>query len=235
MTLIKICGITSVEDALAAARLDVQMIGLVFAESRRKVSPQQAAGISAAVKALSDHPAIVGVFVNENPQDINDVVHRCGLDLVQLSGDERMDACRSIEAPVIKALHISPDDRKEDIDYTVSANAPGKDRVIYLLDTMQEGKYGGTGQTFEWEIAREIASAYPVIIAGGLDPQNVSSLIGHVNPLGVDVSSGVETDGRKDIDKIRAFVQAVRSAGKPDTERIDFLQKYILKGDLNAS
>jgi phosphoribosylanthranilate isomerase len=235
MTLIKICGLTSVEEALAVARMDVQVIGLVFAASRRRVSMQQAAEICAEVKKLPQHPILAGVFVNENPQTVNETARQCGLDAVQLSGDESFDRCLRINAPVIKAIHISDTSRSEDIIEHINGRAPGGRPMIYLLDTKQEGKYGGTGQRFAWDIARNISASYPVIIAGGLDPQNVGGLIECARPLGVDVSSGVESNGRKNIAKIQAFVQAVRSVSAPASGRQDLLDKYIVRGELNVT
>lgn len=235
MTVIKICGLTSVEDAVETARLNVQIIGLVFAESRRHVSPQQAAGICAAVKKLPVRPAIAGVFVNEEPQTVNETVRLCGLDVVQLSGNESRDYCCHIDAPVIKAIHVSPSSRSADIVRKIRGDAQDGLKVIFLLDTGDAEKYGGTGKSFDRDIAREIAASSPVIIAGGLDPLNVSGMVEYVRPMGVDVSSGVETGGRKDINKIRAFVEAVRSVDKPAYQNRDLLNKYILKGELNAT
>ena len=229
MTLIKICGLTIVGDAMEVAQMDVQMIGLVFAESRRQVSPQQAAEICTAVKELPRHPLIVGVFVNESPHTVNETVRQCGLDMVQLSGDESRDYCLGINAPVIKAIHISPSSHSEDIAVAISGNTPARRRILYLLDAKEEGKYGGTGQSFDWAIAGEISASYPVIIAGGLNPQNVGELVKSVRPLGVDVSSGVETDGRKDIARVRSFIEAVRAVDKPADRNNDLLNKYILK------
>lgn len=234
MTLIKICGITSVSDAIEVAKLDVQVIGLVFAESRRRVSLQQAARICSVLKELPARPYIAGVFVNINPQIISETIRLCGLDLVQLSGDESMDCCRSINAPVIKAIRISPASRSRDILKVIKNSGHGNP-VIYLLDTADGRNYGGTGKSFDWSIAREVAASYPVIIAGGLNPRNVGGVVSYVNPAGVDVSSGVETDGHKDIAKIRAFVNAARAAERPSSDNSNLLYKYTLKGGLNVT
>jgi phosphoribosylanthranilate isomerase len=229
MTLIKICGLTSILDAMETAQMDVQIIGLVFAESRRRVSLQQAAEICTAVKELPRHPLLAGVFVNETPHTVNETARQCGLDLVQLSGDESSDYCSLINAPVIKAIHISPSSHSEDIAVAISGNTPSGRRIMYLLDAKEEGKYGGTGQNFDWNIAAEISASYPVMIAGGLNPQNVGSMVKSVRPLGVDVSSGVETDGRKDISRVQSFIEAVRAVDKPADKNSDLLNKYILK------
>jgi phosphoribosylanthranilate isomerase len=236
MTLIKICGLTSVDDAVQVARLDIQVIGLVFAHSQRQVSVEQAEAISNAVRGVAGTPAIAGVFVNEDVEKLNEIVRRCRLDIVQLSGDESYDYCRQINSPLIKAIHISPDSRSADIIEHVDATGNIRKPELYLLDTKKEGAYGGTGQSFNWEIARHTVRALPTIVAGGLDPQNVAKLINQVRPVGVDVSSGVETSGRKDISKISAFIEAVRSADGPAAAGgNDLLNKYILKGELNVT
>jgi phosphoribosylanthranilate isomerase len=231
MTLIKICGLTSVDDALEVARMDVQIIGLVFARSRRQVSLHQATEISVQLKKLPNRPALAGVFVNENPSIVDETVRQCGLDLVQLSGDESWDYCRRINHRLIKAMHVSPSARSKDIVDYISSGNDLKRPPLYLLDSKEDGKYGGTGISFQRDIAREISASFPVIIAGGLDPQNVRGLIEHVRPLGVDVSSGVETNGRKDIAKIRTFVESVRSVEGPACGGGSQLNKYILKGE----
>ena len=236
MTLIKICGLTSVKDAVEVARLDVQIIGLVFAHSRRQVSVEQAEAISDAVKGVEGRPAVAGVFVNEDAGKLNEIARRCRLDVVQLSGDESYDYCRQINSPLIKAIHISPGSRSGDIIKDADTAGHIRKPVLYLLDTKKEGAYGGTGQSFNWEIARRTVRALPLIVAGGLDPGNVAGLIEQARPLGVDVSSGVETHGRKDIPKIQAFISAVRAADGPAAAGgNDLLNKYILKGELNVT
>lgn len=212
MTRIKICGITEVSYARAAIEAGADLIGVVFAPSPRQVSYDKAAEIAAAVKKRLP---VVGVFVNMPAGTVNSAIASCGLDWVQLSGDESWEYCQQIERPVIKAIHIADDwDEKrltshlEDGQRRLGSRAP-----IYLLDTWSEQKYGGTGQAFAWEIAREAVAKYPIIIAGGLNPENAGQVVSGLRPWGVDVSSGVESGGVKDIEKIKAFVQAVRSAG----------------------
>jgi phosphoribosylanthranilate isomerase len=145
---------------------------------------------------------------------VNAAAADCGLDWVQLSGDESWEYCRQIEKPVIKAIHISNKLGEEKLlAHLEEGNRVLGDRApIYLLDTFAEQKYGGTGQAFAWEIARRAVAKYPVIIAGGLKPQNVGEVVTNLKPWGVDVSSGVESQGVKDAAKIKAFVQAARSA-----------------------
>ena len=212
MTKVKICGITEVSYAQSAIEAGADLIGVVFASSPRQVTYEKAQEIVAAVKKY-DIPA-VGVFVNMPAGAVNNVASSCELDWVQLSGDETWEYCQEMEKPVIKAIHISPSlsEREllahlEDGERRLGSRSP-----IYLLDTLVENQYGGTGQVFAWEIARQAVVKYPVIIAGGLHPGNVGQVVASLRPWGVDVSSGVESQGVKDVDKIKAFVKAVRSA-----------------------
>ena len=212
MTRIKICGITDEIHALAAAEAGADCIGLVFAASKRQVIPARAREIADAVKKSSAATKVVGVFVNAPVFQVNEIADFCALDVVQLSGDESWEDCSKIANPVIKAIRVGRQSL-EDICAELSAASRllARRRFITLLDSEVEGKYGGTGENFNWELAREVARKFQVIIAGGLDPQNVAMLIKRVSPWGVDVSSGVESNGLKDASKIRAFIEAVRS------------------------
>ena len=212
MTRIKICGVTEVFHARAAVEAGADLIGVIFAPSPRQVAYEKAKEIAVAVKKY--RVPVVGVFVNMPAATVNSVASSCGLDWVQLSGDESWEYCQQIEKPLIKAIHISPTLSEgellahlEDGERWLDSRPP-----LYLLDTLVEGKYGGTGQTFFWQVAKRAAAKYPIIIAGGLKPANVSRVVARLRPWGVDVSSGVESKGVKDVDKIKAFVQAVRSA-----------------------
>jgi phosphoribosylanthranilate isomerase len=213
MTRIKICGIRDKAHALAAVEAGADFIGLVFAPSKRQVSPAQAREIASAVKKSSNAAKVVGVFANAPIFQINEIVDFCALDVVQLSGDEPWEHCRKIVNPVIKAMRIG---RQSPQELCAELSAASKlftgRRFITLLDSRVEGKYGGTGETFNWNVAQEVAKRFPVIIAGGLDLKNVARLIEKVAPWGVDVSSGVETRGVKDTSKIKAFIEAVRKA-----------------------
>jgi phosphoribosylanthranilate isomerase len=211
------------------------MIGLVFANSRRKVSPEQAATITA---ALCQHHAgaqvgVVGLFVNEHPHHINRLVEYCGLDYVQLSGDETLAQAAGICRPVIKSLRLNHTaDEEEWLTFAQSAStrarqagsaAPTRstsqqDRSVQLapcpliIDAHVPGSYGGTGTLADWERAAVLAQHQPLMLAGGLGPDNVAAAIAQVQPWGVDVSSGVERDGHKDNILIEAFIHNVRSA-----------------------
>jgi phosphoribosylanthranilate isomerase len=213
MTRVKICGITDETHALAAAEAGADFIGLVFAPSKRQVIPARAREIADAVKKSGAAIKVVGVFVNAPVFQVNEIADFCALDVIQLSGDESWEDCGKIANPVIKAIRVGRQS-VEDICAELSAASRllAWRRFITLLDSEAGGKYGGTGETFNWDLAREVARNFQVIIAGGLDAQNVAMLIKRVSPWGVDVSSGVESNGVKDASKIRAFIEAVRSA-----------------------
>ena len=211
MTRIKICGIREEVHALAAVEAGADFIGFVFAPTRRQVSPAKAREIVDTVKKSSSAIKPVGVFVDTPASEVNKIADFCGLDWVQLSGNESWEYCRQIARPIIKAIRIGQQLREEiNAELTVGLKTLSPQRFITLLDSQVEGKYGGTGITFNWRLAQQVAKEFPVIIAGGLNPENVAQAIEIATPWGVDVSSGVETDGTKDIAKIKAFIEAVR-------------------------
>ncbi len=214
MTRIKICGIKTEEHAIVAAKNGADFIGMVFAPSPRQITPDIAAKITAALKKRKAKTEVVGVFVNVHAGTVNKIAEMCGLNRVQLSGDEPWEYCREIERPIIKVMRVSrnnpPEQSLKDIEYGMRILQGQK--IVILLDSNAPEKYGGTGHSFEWELARPIAERVPVIIAGGLTPDNVSQAIKRVLPWGVDVSTGVETGGIKDMGKIKKFIKAVRQA-----------------------
>jgi phosphoribosylanthranilate isomerase len=214
MTMVKICGISRIEDAQAVAVAGADFLGLVFAPSPRQVLPETAREIVGALDDMQPRPRIVGVFVNTLASEINHLADFCRLDMVQLSGDESWEYCRDIDKPIIKVLHVFGQEGVELVLEEISQgeNVLGKDGFTCLLDTEMKGSYGGTGKKFDWHLAGEVGRQRPVIIAGGLNAENVGEAIKLTNPLGVDVSSGVETEGSKDITRIEAFVRAVRRA-----------------------
>ena len=203
MTRIKVCGITRVDDAKAAALAGATMIGMVFwPESPRAVSIDAARGVAAALPA---GVAPIGVFVNQSVDEINEIAVAVGLLGVQLHGDEPASVIPQINRPVIRALHLDGSDTMSDLP----------SHVTVLLDAADPVRRGGTGQTINWRAAGAVARRRPIVLAGGLTPANVEAAIETVRPYGVDVSSGVETEpGVKDYGKIRAFVEAVRRADR---------------------
>lgn len=212
MTKIKICGLSQLKHAGAAVEAGADFLGFVFATSPRQITPERAREIVSALKDRPTCPAIVGVFVNTPAEDVNQIADYCRLDWVQLSGDEPSEYCRQIQRPIIKAVHVGSGQSTAEIAAQLQAGfdmALGLD-IIYLLDKKTEGVYGGTGQAFDWVLAKELAQGFPFFLAGGLSPQNVAQAVKIVHPWGVDVSSGVETMGVKDAFKIKAFIEAVR-------------------------
>ena len=189
---------------------------MVFAPSPRQITPERAREISSAVK--KDYPdfPVVGVFVNLPAEQINKLASYCGLNWIQLSGEESIEYCSKLERPFIKTVRVSTDASAGNT-INIDNLPPLQDKFkpenfLFLVDTSHGNKYGGTGVTFNWEAARPIVNRYRTIIAGGLDSTNVGKLVSSVSPWGVDVSSGVETNGVKDTAKIRAFINAVRRA-----------------------
>lgn len=200
----KICGITRVEDALAAAEAGADAIGLVFyPKSPRAVSVQQARTI---IAALPPFVTTVGLFVNASRCELGEILDAVPLDMLQFHGDERPADCEGYHRPYIKALRVKPGD---DVAAQIEpyANASG-----ILLDTFVAGVPGGTGLAFDWSLVPRHLDR-PIILAGGLTPENVHSAIEQTQPYAVDVSGGVEArHGIKDADKIRAFMRAVKGA-----------------------
>jgi phosphoribosylanthranilate isomerase len=212
-TRVKICGIRDKTHALAAVEAGADFIGLVFAPSKRQVSPAQAREIANAVKKSSDSAKVVGVFVNAPSSDVNRIADFCALDCVQLSGDESWEYCQELKKTIIKVIHVSSGQKTDEIlaDIETGYQLLPEKELVCLLDSRVGGAYGGTGQVFNWQLAREVSVRFPVMIAGGLTAANVGQLVREVKPWGVDVSTGVESNGLKDASKIRAFVKAVRS------------------------
>jgi phosphoribosylanthranilate isomerase len=200
----KICGITRIEDALAAVDAGADAIGLVFyAKSPRAVNVQQARAI---IAALPPFVTTVGLFVNASRCELGEILEAVPLDLLQFHGDETPADCEGYHRPWIKALRVKAGD-----DIAASCKAYAGASGI-LLDTYVEGVPGGTGEAFDWSLVPKGLSK-PIILAGGLSATNVAQAIAQVHPYAVDVSGGVEqSKGIKDHAKIRAFIQAVRSS-----------------------
>jgi len=203
LTKIKICGITRMEDALQAVQLGADALGFnFFPESPRYITPQRAWEI---ISQLPPFVTPVGVFVNAAQEEIDEALAASGARVAQLHGDESPEFCRSCKCKVIKAFRVGDQfDLARLAEYPVSA---------FLLDTYRKGLYGGTGATFDWEIAREAGRYGPIILAGGLSPDNIEEAIRSAHPYAVDVNSGVESEpGVKDHAKMEAVVATARAA-----------------------
>jgi phosphoribosylanthranilate isomerase len=205
MVSVKICGITNVEDARSAAEAGADALGFVFyPPSPRYVTPEQARHI---IRDLPPFITTVGLFVDVPVATINDLAVHCGLDRIQLHGREPPEFCAMLDRPVIKAFRIKGTDSLAHLPhYTVSA---------YLLDAYVEGALpGGTGASFAWEVAAAAMPYGPVILAGGLTPDNVEAAVRQIRPYGVDVSTGVErAPGLKDHQKMRSFLARAKGTG----------------------
>lgn len=202
---VKVCGITNAEDALAAVAAGADALGFVFYEkSPRYVIPAVAAAIIAKLPPLV---MPVGVFVNGGLATVRSIMDTCGLSLAQLHGDENASYCSELSRPTMKALRL-----KDRASLLLLAEYQGRGGVRgFVLDAFSEKAYGGTGQTTDWALAADVAKTTPILLAGGLTPENVVEAIQTVDPYGVDVSSGVESaPGKKDRAKITAFINAVR-------------------------
>ncbi len=223
MTIVKICGVSEPRHARAAASYGADLIGVVFAPSRRQVTMGQARRIADALgerggppsapetgaveeRLRVGRPLLVGVFADQDADTINGIAEECALDLVQLSGSEPWEACASLNRPVLKCLKVHEDQTAPDVLAQFHSGA------LLLLDPYVEGSYGGAGVTLDWDVAAGVAQEQPVMLAGGLRPDNVARAVGTVHPWAVDVSSGVETEGLKDVSKIRAFIKAAKAA-----------------------
>lgn len=191
---VKICGIMDTETALCAAGAGADALGFIFTESKRRVSPDKAKEI---VAALPPFVARVGVFVNQSYDEICRIVEYTGIDTIQLHGEEPPEFCRAFKYKVVKAFSVA---KQEDL-----AKAGLYKVHAFLLDTSVPGLKGGTGRTFDWRLAAGFKGG-PLILAGGLTPGNVADAVRTVRPYAVDVSSGVESGGQKDIGKIIEFV-----------------------------
>jgi len=222
MTLVKICGISDPKHARLAAAYGADFIGMVFAPSKRQVTIGQAKQVAKALgkggseslassdigaieAALTERrPLLVGVFADQDPDTINSIAAECNLDLVQLSGSEPWEVNEHVSRPILKCMKVRDGETAAHLMPHYHGGA------VLLLDPFVPGTYGGTGRTLDWSVAAEIAAQTPTVLAGGLTPDNVGEAVRSVHPWAVDVSSGVETDGVKDPEKIRAFIAAAR-------------------------
>ncbi len=199
---VKICGITNLADASIAVELGANALGFIFAPSPRQIAPQKVREI---IRAVPPFVKTVGVFVNEAPPTIREVMQHCGLDLVQLHGDESPALCEELMPCTIKALRI-----KDESSLQTGQAYHGKVRAL-LLDTYSKEKAGGTGKTFDWELAIKIKKmGFPIILSGGLALSNIVAAIHTVRPYAVDVNSGVEKcPGKKSHILIKELMEKV--------------------------
>lgn len=215
---VKICGIREPRHALVAVEAGADMLGFVFAPSRRRVTVEAAKACIDPVRGSS--AAMIGLFVDASAGEINRTCRDAGLDAVQLHGDVTLDLLRVIERPVIQVLRqgsgegiLAPSEDNPDVP-----NQP----VAYMIDAVVPGSHGGTGVLADWSLAAMLAGEVPLMLAGGLTPGTVADAIATVRPRAVDVSSGVETDGSKDEKKIRAFIEAATKAfGEAPSQKPD--------------
>jgi len=207
MTKIKICGIKTLPDALAAIEAGADYLGFNFyPKSMRFIEIDACREITSVLKR--EHPDIqlVGVFVNSTVDEIKNILESCSLDLAQLHGDETPEMLNALDGRAFKAFRGVP----QHINGFARENAPA-----LLLDAAIKGVYGGTGVTADWSAAAGLAMRYPLLLAGGLTPENVAEAVRQVKPWGLDVASGVEANrGEKDAGKMKAFVQAVKKESK---------------------
>jgi phosphoribosylanthranilate isomerase len=216
VTLVKVCGLRSLPEARAAVQAGANWLGFIFWKpGKRFIPPAQAAEIIRTLRAEFSDFSAVGVFVNPSPSDVFDAAELCGLDYVQLSGDEPAEVVDAMPRPTIKAIHVRAGQEAAAAD-VVAANALRAH--LYLLDTHANGLHGGTGTVFDWATLQGVGPR--CLVAGGLRPDNVALALATLAPFGVDVSSGVEfpptrTDGGgKDPRLIQAFLEAVRTYDK---------------------
>lgn len=221
--LVKICSTRAVEHAVWAREAGADWIGMIFADAPRRIDLPTAKairrelGVRVAIAESSPQaiereakaagqPLLVGVFARQNPDHIARILDQVDLDLVQLSGGEHPAVAGRIPRAVVRAIHVG-----EGMDANaVLREASRNPQTVTMLDAKSK-QGGGTGQQFDWSVAKAVARQRPIVLAGGLSPANIAEAVATVRPWVVDVSSGVETDGTKDREKIRAFVRAAKA------------------------
>jgi phosphoribosylanthranilate isomerase len=207
MTIIKICGIKTLKDALAAIEAGADYLGFNFyPKSVRFTEKETCAEITSVLKKKHPRTKLVGVFVNSPVDEVTNILETCHLDLAQLHGDETPEMLESFNGKAFKAIRLTSESAETSVyPFLKSALSPA-----LLVDAAVKGVYGGSGVTADWSAAAKIAKQYPILLAGGLTPENVADAVRQVQPWGVDTASGVESaPGEKDAGKMKAFVQAV--------------------------
>ncbi|HEY7910159.1 MAG TPA: phosphoribosylanthranilate isomerase [Thermomicrobiales bacterium] len=225
MTIVKICGVRRLVDARVAVAAGADIVGFTFwSGTKRYIAPEEAAAVIAALRAEGGPlPLFSGLFVNAEPALIAATVARCGLDLVQLSGDETAEDVERLATPLLMAMRALPGEDVESLRERLHAlrhaarslpPGPLGQPLTPLLDAHVPGQYGGTGQTGDWLVAAALAAEERIMLAGGLKPENIADALRVVQPWGVDVASGVEVAGQpgvKDAARIGAFIRAARA------------------------
>ena len=218
MTKLKVCGITQLEDARYLAPLGVDYFGFVqYEDSPRYIEPSHVADILEWVHG----PTPVGVFVNESVDTINAAADEAGFEMVQLHGEEPAYVCEAVERPVIKAIRVRHDAASDQLRAVLERYEDVVD--YFLLDTHNSSTWGGTGESFNWRVARELANDDPIFLAGGIDADNVERAIRTMRPFAIDLSSGLEEDtpGQKSFPKIDAFLSAFNAANESLAEDLN--------------
>ena len=205
-TKVKICGITNLEDARFAAGAMVDFLGFIFTDkSPRYIDPAEA---GAMINWL-EGPQKVGVFMDQPLDDVNQVAKETGLDYVQLHGKESLEYCQLVEKPIIKVIHVGEKTSGDEIKTQAALYSEVAD--FLLFDTKVDGKWGGTGQTFDWSLLKDAAGDVPFFLAGGINPENALDAINATHPFALDVNSGVEEkSGLKDFEKIEILMEKVK-------------------------
>jgi phosphoribosylanthranilate isomerase len=205
-TKVKICGITTLEDARFSAGALADYLGFIFYDgSPRFVDPAKAGAIINWIEG----PEKVGVFVNQPLDDVNSIAKQTGIDLVQLHGNESPEYCELVELPVIKAFHVSQETNADNLQSDITRYQQVAD--YFLFDTKIDGAWGGTGKTFDWNILANLVEKKPFYLSGGLNSENIQQAIKTVHPAIVDLSSGLEeSPGLKDFNKIERFFDEMR-------------------------
>lgn len=212
---VKICGIRTLADAQVAAQAGADFIGLVFVPGRRRrLELDEARKLVEGLKnGPGGTPPVVGLFAGQPLEEVNHTIKTCNLDMAQLCGTESLDYCRDTKAEVIKVVHIpqSPSSPASQGELAQRMTAYRDGGCLVTLDRLVEGLQGGTGESFDWNIAAALSEAgNSFILAGGLSPENIGEAVTAVGPWGVDVSSGVETNGHKDHKRIKEFISNAR-------------------------
>lgn len=213
--IVKICGVKTINHALIASNHGADLVGIVFVPGRTRMLDLSAARSICEELRLHNEkiPQIVGLFSDQSLEEVNHAIDYCGLDMVQLCGNESLYYCDSISCKVIKVIQVPVESKQPDLVESLSGLISNyTDKGCYItLDSLIPGYEGGTGQSFDWSIAANLSElGHSFLLAGGLSPSNVNEAIKIVNPFGVDVSSGVETDGEKDPAKIADFISQAR-------------------------